>query len=172
MEEYNIEVDENNRRIGLRPRSDFYTGDYIHRATHLILFNSRGDILLQHRAPTKQWYPDLLTYSVSGTVADESCDTCIAREIQEEIGITVTPRHIFTYPFFAPTKKAWHYVYVGHSDDPIIPDKTEMSGVVWIAPDQLRADIQKNPHKYTPPFVEGMTRYFTTHAKKENVSSS
>ena len=55
MVEQNIEVDKNDNQIGLRPRDDFYTGKYIHRASHLILFNSKNEILLQHRAPTKKW---------------------------------------------------------------------------------------------------------------------
>jgi len=46
MEELNIEVDENNNKIGLRPKSDFHTGKFIHRSSWLILFNSKNEILL------------------------------------------------------------------------------------------------------------------------------
>lgn len=80
MIEQNIEVDEKDNVIGFRPRDDFYTGKYIHRASHLILFNSKNEILIQKRASTKKWYPNLYTFSVSGTVADESYEDCIKKE--------------------------------------------------------------------------------------------
>ncbi len=160
MTEYIIEVDKNNRRIGLRPHADFYTGKYIGRGAHLLLFNSHNEILLQRRAPTKQWYPDLLTYSVSGTVADESYESCIRRETQEEIGIAVAPKKLFTYPFFGEDNKAWHCLFESKSDDEIVPDPKEVSDIIWISPEKLQRDIYDNPHKYTPPFVVGMKKYF------------
>ena len=86
MVEQNIEVDKNDNQIGLRPRDDFYTGKYIHRSSHLILFNSKNEILLQHRAPTKKWYPNLFTYSVSGTVANESYEDCLGLHYRNSFG--------------------------------------------------------------------------------------
>jgi len=159
--EQNIEVDENNTQIGLRSRDDFYTGKYIHRASHLILYNSKNEILLQHRAPTKNWYPNLFTYSVSGTVANESYEACIKKEMQEEIGISIKVKRLFTYPFFDTFDKAWHCVFIGKTDNKIFPDVREMSEITWIAVDELKKDVTENPDMYTPPFVEGMKIYFT-----------
>lgn len=159
--EQNIEVDENDNQIGLRPRDDIYTGKYIHRASHLILFNSKNEILLQLRAPTKKWYPDLLTYSVSGTVANESYEDCIQKEMQEEIGISINVKRLFTYPFFDTFDKAWHCVFVGKTNGTVIPDVKEMSEITWIAVDELKKDIAENPGRYTPPFIEWMKIYFT-----------
>ncbi len=158
--EQNIEVDKDNNQIGLRPRDDFYTGKYIHRAAHLILFNSKNEILLQHRVSTKKWYPNLLTYSVSGTVANESYEECIKKETQEEIGISTISTKLFTYPFFDTFDKAWHCVFIGKTDEKITPDKKEIQKIKWIDVNELKKDILKNSSIYTPPFVEGMKRYF------------
>ena len=119
MAEQNIEVDKNDNQIGLRPRGDFYTGKFIHRASHLILFNSKNKILLQHRSSTKKWYPNLFTYFVSGTVANESYEDCIEKEMQEEIGISINVKRLFAYPFFDTYDKAWHCVFVGKTDNKI-----------------------------------------------------
>lgn len=62
--EYNLEVDENDVVIGLRLRVDFYTGKYIPRSVHLILKNSKNQILLQMRSKDKVWVPNKLSYSV------------------------------------------------------------------------------------------------------------
>lgn len=167
MTEYNIEIDKNDNQIGLRPRSSFYTGKYIHRSVHLILFNKKNEILLQYRASTKKWYPNLFTYSVSGTVANESYEHCIKKEMQEEIGISITVKRLFTYPFFDTYDKAWHCVFVGASDDEIKPDAKEAQEIKWVGADELKKDILKNPSIYTPPFVEGMKKYFNEFYEKK-----
>lgn len=160
MTEQNIEVDKNNNQIGLRSRDDFYTGKYIHRSSHLILFNSKNKILLQHRVSTKKWYPNLFTYSVSGAVANESYEDCIQREMQEEIGISINVKRLFAYPFFDTFDKAWHCVFVGKSDDEITPDAREIQEIKWIDANELKKDILENSNIYTPPFIEGMKKYF------------
>lgn len=163
MIEQNIEVDEDDNRIGLRPRDDFYTGKYIHRASHLLLFNSEGKVLLQKRSSSKRWYPDLYTYSVSGTVADESYEDCLAKEMEEEIGISVDAKMIFKYPFYDEFDKAYHAVFIATSDRDITPDTGEIQEIRWVALDELKKDLEAHPERYTPPFREGMKRYFAEH---------
>ncbi|MGV8161793.1 MAG: hypothetical protein ACP5N2_00495 [Candidatus Nanoarchaeia archaeon] len=71
-EEQIREVDENDKFVRFRSRSDFYNGDYIHRGSQLILKNSKGQILLQKRAKNKKWFPNLWGLSASGTVSKET----------------------------------------------------------------------------------------------------
>ncbi len=161
MQEYNIEVDYNDKGIGLRPREDFYTGKYIHRASHLILQNTKGEILLQKRARDKKWYPGLYTFSVSGTVGDESYEECIQKEMGEEIGIHIPVTKLFTYPVFDDKMKSWNSVYLGYSNETITIDKREMDEVVWKSREAIVEDIQHHPRHYTPVFVKGIKMYFS-----------
>lgn len=62
MIELCIEVDKNNKVIELRPMTDFQTGKFIHRSAHLLLFNSKGEILIQKRSANKRWYPNLYLF--------------------------------------------------------------------------------------------------------------
>lgn len=160
MDELCIEVDEQDNRIGLRPKSDFHSGKYIHRSAHLILLNSRGEMLLQKRASTKRWYPDLYTYSVSATVADETYEECIVRETAEEIGIRTSVSFLFVYPHFDEVDKAFKAVFLARSDADITPDTAEIQSIRWIALEDLKKDIEDNSFKYTPPFLKGMRMYF------------
>ena len=127
MTELRIEVDNDDNRIGLRTKEEFYTGKYIHRASHLILFNSKNEVLLQLRASDKKVWPDMLTFSVDGTVADESYEECIQKEMQEEIGIQTEAKRLFTFPYFDDIDKAWHCVFVGKTDDKIFPNLLNFS---------------------------------------------
>ena len=159
--ELNIEVDENNNRIGLRPKSDFHTGKFIHRSAHLILLNSKNEILLQKRASDKKWYPNFFTYSVSATVADETYEECINREMQEEIGINIPVKKSFTYKYFDEVDKAFRAVFIGRTDEEIKPDPREIQQIRWINADELKKEILANPEIYTPPLIEGLKIFFS-----------
>ena len=80
--------------------------------------------------------------------------------MQEEIGISINVNRLFKYPFFDTFDKAWHCVFIGKTDDKITPDTREIQEIKWIDADELKKDILKNPDIYTPPFVEGIKKYF------------
>jgi len=120
MIELCIEVDKNNRSIGLRPITDFKTAKFIHRSVHLLLFNSKGEVLIQKRSANKIWYPNLYTYSVSGVVENENYKNCIKREMKEEIGINTPVNLLFIYPYFDKLDKSFHALFKGKTNKKII----------------------------------------------------
>jgi len=160
MTENCIEVDENNNQIGLRPHEDFFTGKYIHRGSHLLLFNTKNEVLIHKRTPTKKWYPNTYHYSASGTVANETYEECMQREMKEELSINAPCKKLFVFKNFRKTDKAFHAFFVATSDDKVTPDPKEMSEIKWIHIDKLKDNILRNPKKYTPSFLKGMKTYF------------
>lgn len=160
MEDLIIEVDKNNNVLGLRPREDFYGGKYIHRSSHLLLFNTTGELAIMKRSTNKRWYPNLYTFSVSGTVDNETNTECIKREIKEEIGLDLEPKELFTFRHFDNQDSAFATVYFAVSDKNLIPDKQEISEVKLILLEQLKDDMISNPDIYTLPFLLGMKAYF------------
>jgi isopentenyl-diphosphate Delta-isomerase len=164
MSEFNIEVDKHDNVVGLRPRGDFFATEHIHRSSNLILYNSKGEILLQKRAKNKKLYPNVYSFSVSGTVANESYEECILRESLEEIGISVKVKLLFNYHYFDNVDKAFYAIFITKIKDndlkQIKPEKREISELLWVDPKKLEKDIYENSHKYTPAFVAGMKIYF------------
>jgi|SRR3989344_4823 len=165
MNEFNIEVNKNNKRIGLRQINDFQTGKFIHRSAHLLLFNSKGDVLICKRSSNKRWYPSLYTYSVSGTVANESYKKCIKKEMKEELGISIPVKLLFIYPYFDKVDKSFHALFSGVTDEKIIPDKMEISKLKWLKLNELKKDIKLNTKKYVPHVIFGLKKYFSLEAK-------
>ena len=168
MTELLIEVDEHDKQIWLRPRSDFLHSDHIHRASHLILFNTDNEILLQLRAKDKKTRPDLYTFSVDGTVWNESYEDCIMRETQEELWISVEAARLFTYATYYDIDKAWRCVFVWQTDQTITPDFREMQKIRRIDANKLQHDIQENPQQYTEPVIIGLTKYFDEFHGRKN----
>lgn len=161
-----IEVDENNNEIGLRSREDFYGGPYIHRGVHLMLFNSKGEVAIMKRSPNKRWYPNLYTFSVSGTVDNETTGECIVREVREEIGLNLKPKELFTFKHFDNQDKAFATLYSAISDTEIKPDPEEISEVKWVKLNWLKNDMENHPENYTHSMNEGMQIYWNKYGIK------
>lgn len=83
-------VNEQDAVIGRRPRSEVHRLDLRHRAVHVLLFNSRGELFLQQRSLSKDNWPGVWDSSASGHLdSGEDYDPCVLRELQEELGVTL-----------------------------------------------------------------------------------
>lgn len=86
-------VDENDRVVGLAPRSRCH-GDpgLVHRVAHVLVFNGAGELLLQKRAKTKDVQPGRWDTSVGGHLdPGETYLEAAYREMREELGIEGVP---------------------------------------------------------------------------------
>jgi len=158
------EVDKNDNFLGLREREEFYSGKYIHRAAQLILLNPENKMLIQKRSPQKRWFPGRYTYSVSGTVANESYEACMEREMLEEIGISVPFRKLFKIPCIVENKGAFHTVFSGLCSEQTVssirPDPEEIVSVEWVELEELYRAVKNGPENYTPSLRAGIIKIF------------
>lgn len=88
-------VDENDQVIGQTLRDDAHIKGLLHREVHVWVFNSKGEVLLQKRSPTKEIYPGLWDASIGGHVpSGMSYEEAALKELEEEIGIRAEPRDL------------------------------------------------------------------------------
>lgn len=158
------EVDANDNFLGLRARDEFYSEKHIHRASQLILVNHKNEMLIQKRAPGKRWYPNRYTYSVSGTVANESYEICMQREMVEEIGISVQFVKLFKLACVFENAGAFHTVFSGKCSEEMAglvrPDPEEAIYIEWVKLEDLYRAVQIEPEKYTPSLKAGIIKVF------------
>ena len=91
-------VDDSDTVVGSASRGEVHGSGYLHRSTHLLVFDSDGRVLLQKRSSAKDTFPGRWDSSVSGHVdSGEWYDECVVREASEEIGIGLseTPEKLF-----------------------------------------------------------------------------
>src|ERR1041385_3576545 len=91
-------VNERDEVIGCRSRGEVHRLGLLHRAVHVLVFNSRGQIFLQKRSMTKDKSPGLWDSSASGHLdSGEDYDASAVREVREEIGLRmkVCPQKLF-----------------------------------------------------------------------------
>ena len=83
-------VNERDEVIGRAPRSEVHARGLRHRATHVLVFNPRGEVFLQKRSIMKDRQPGMWDSSASGHLnSGEGYDACAVREVREELGVTL-----------------------------------------------------------------------------------
>lgn len=162
-EEMVARVDEQDKLLWMKLRSEFDWSEYIHRSVWLILLNEDGDICIGKRWKHKVHSPDLYSYIVSGFVWDESYDEAIQREVKEELWLDI--RCIFMFRYF--DKVVWKNahrkcIYVAHVRNYTKIFNSETDKIVWLKIDDLKLSIISCPKKYTPWFKKWFQFFLDT----------
>jgi isopentenyl-diphosphate delta-isomerase type 1 len=149
------EVDANDRPLGARRRGDVHRLGLLHRSVHILVFNSRGELLLQKRSMAKDISPGLWDTSAAGHVDfGESYDDCARRELGEELGIAnpVNLRCLFKLP--ASEHTGWEFVRVYRlvHDGPLVPNAAEIDTGRWFSADAVDAWIASGSAGLTTAF--------------------
>lgn len=96
------------------PRSQVHGNPaLIHRVVHVLVFNTQGDLFLQKRSLNKDVAAGKWDTSVGGHVnAGESLQAAVAREMEEELGITSCPlKYLYSYIHTNPYETELVYTY-------------------------------------------------------------
>ncbi len=107
-------VNESGEIIKPLPRSEIHGNpSLIHRVVHVLVFNKKGELLLQKRSMHKDVAPGKWDTSVGGHVNyGETLDEAVKREMEEELGITTcTPDFLYTYIHSNPYETELVYTY-------------------------------------------------------------
>jgi isopentenyldiphosphate isomerase len=144
-------VNERDEVMDRRPRSEVHRLGLKHRATHVLVFNARGEVFLQKRSLTKDRQPGLWDSSVSGHVnSGEDYDACAVRELGEEIGLNEVPplERLFKLDACAETDQEFVWVYRCRSDGPFALNAEEIERGDWFAPAQVTRWMAERPQEF------------------------
>ena len=88
QEEVFIIVDKDDNIIDYQPRSITHKKRLLHRTVAVIVFNDKGEVLLQKRSMNVDTQPGLYTLSATGHVSQgETYEEAAQRELLEEVGV-------------------------------------------------------------------------------------
>jgi len=144
-------VNERDEVIGQRSRNEVHRLGLMHRAVHVLVFNSAGLVFLQKRSLSKDRQPGLWDSSASGHVdTGEDYDACAVRELGEEIGLqlNVAPQRLFKLAACHDTDQEHVWVYRCSAEGPfrLHPDEIERGD--WFAPDQVTRWMAERPQDF------------------------
>jgi isopentenyldiphosphate isomerase len=149
-------VNERDEVIDRKPRGVVHARGLLHRAVHVLVFNSRGEIFLQKRSMNKDRQPGVWDSSSSGHVdSGENYDETAIRELREELGLKVSapPQKLFKIDACAETDAEFVWIYRCASEGPfqLHPDEIETGG--WFAPEKVTGWIAERPEDFASAFV-------------------
>ena len=147
-------VDELDRVVGKAPRSVVHARKLLHRAVHIFVFNSRGELLLQKRSALKDEYPLCYTSSASGHLsAGESYETAAPRELEEELGLAGELEWLAKFPAGPQTSQEHTVLYRTTSDQAPRIDPDEIDAVTFHSLAEIATMIARQPQTFSPCFV-------------------
>lgn len=154
MAENLILVDERNRAIGSAEKWAVHHEGQLHRAFSIFLVDDRGQLLAQRRSRAKYHSAGLWANSCCGHPRPgERTQAAAKRRLREELGATARLRYAFRarYRTSLPnglTENEIVYVYFGVATSGLALNPAEVSGVLWLSPNELKADIARRPRRY------------------------
>ena len=161
-------VTEDDRVVDVQDRLQAHLGQgMLHRAFMVLIFNRKGELLIQKRGQGKMLWPLHWENSCSSHPSeDEGQEEAGQRRVREELGFTCSLRAIGTVRYQATYKDVGAEnevcaVLVGRYDGPVVPDCDEVADWKWISPEELRQDIADNPAEYAPWLALGLECYLT-----------
>jgi len=153
--EHVILVDENDRAIGTMEKMQAHRKGVLHRAFSVLLFNSKGELLIQKRSAGKYHSAGLWTNTCcSHPRPDETLTEAATRRLQEEMGIQVDvePLYNFIYKVNLDGGLIEHeldHVLIGHFDGEPELNHNEASAWRYASMAQLKQEALENPSEFT-----------------------
>jgi isopentenyl-diphosphate Delta-isomerase len=153
-------VNDRDEVVGQAPRSEVHRLGLLHRAVHVLVFNTRGEVFLQKRSMQKDREPGKWDSSSSGHVdSGEDYDACAVRELAEEIGLDLTAtgaspplQKLFKIAAGAETDQEFVWVYRCEAEGPFTLNADEIERGGWFAPSAMTKWITERPQEFASAF--------------------
>jgi isopentenyl-diphosphate delta-isomerase len=159
LENHVILVDADDRQIGTMEKVQAHRDGLLHRAFSIFLFNSRGEMLLQKRAPGKYHTGGLWTNACcSHPRSNEPIEQALPRRLMEEMGIEARMKKAFNFTYRSELDNGLveyelDHVYIGRFDGTPEPNPLEVCEWAFKSVEEIRKEINDTPDKYSPWFL-------------------
>lgn len=150
-----ILVNSKDEEIGTMEKLQAHKTGALHRAFSILIFNDKGEIMLQKRADDKYHSGGLWTNTCcSHPLPGESVQNAARRRLMEEMGIDLEPRFMYKFIYKAELDSGLiehecDYVFVGEYNHEPILNGNEASDWRFSSVPSIKEDVVKNPDNYT-----------------------
>jgi isopentenyl-diphosphate delta-isomerase len=169
-----ILVDEADRSLGFLSKELCHEGEgVLHRAFSLLIFNERGELLIQQRAASKRLWPLYWSNSCcSHPRGDETLETATQRRLYEELGIRCPLHFLFKFQYRAQfdatgAENELCSVFIGRCREPIKANPDEIQDWRWIDLTALHRELSVDEGgTFTPWFRLEWARIWRDHRQE------
>jgi len=170
--EHVVLVDEHDNAIGTMEKLEAHQKGILHRAFSILLFNSKGELLLQKRSSLKYHSSGLWTNTCcSHPLPDEPTQQAARRKLKQEMGIDLQTEFAYKFIYKANLDKGLvehelDHVFIGTFDGTPVINKEEVEDWKYVNVDELKRDMKKNASQYTAWF-----QLIVNHPEWDNLSA-
>ncbi|KJZ13324.1 MAG: NUDIX hydrolase [Marinomonas sp.] len=155
-------IDKDNNLIGSVARKEMRFGIDYHRATYILVFNKKKELIIQKRTLNKQFCPGYYGIATGGVVAHgESYHLSAQRELKEELGLdlTLTNHGLFftegeSYRIWG---KVFSCIYDPEQDGKITMQADEVAAIKEISIEDIL--MNKKCLNFTPDTLDALHHY-------------
>ncbi len=151
-------VDGQNHVVRQATRREVHANDWMHRAVHILVTNTRGDVFLQLRSHLKDKKPGKWDSSAAGHLdAGEDYLPCAVRELEEELGIRTTAESLaLAGRVAACAGTGWEFVefFTTQWDGKLRWPAAEIETGQWFSPAEIEAWVAARPNDFADGFLE------------------
>lgn len=161
-----ILVNENDEPIGLMEKMEAHQKGFLHRAFSVMVFNPRGQVLLQQRAASKYHSPRLWTNACCSHQQPHVEDSkWIKERMKYEMGfecdIRLKNKFIYKAHFQnGLTEHELDYLYEGIFNGYPIPNPAEVASWRWVNLPELKQEMGVVPENFTFWFKEIISCFY------------
>ncbi len=153
MEEV-VLVDTSDNEIGVMEKMEAHRKGLLHRAFSVLIYNSKGEMLLQKRAKDKYHSGGLWSNACcSHPRPGESMQQAVERKLMQEMGIDITVdySHKFIYraDFGGLIEHECDHIYTGKYDGAPVTNPHEVEGWKYMKLAEIRMDMTQHPQSYS-----------------------
>lgn len=160
-------VDEHDKPVGQASKQEAWDKGLYHRIVRIMLRDDKGRLLLQHRSPTKDIYPNCWDNSVAGHVdGGEGYLEAAHRELREELGLSdVTLLELGSFV----DEHTWHGLKMNRfvkaytaviSDTPSSQEPDKIDAVQWFTVADVKRLVQEHPEQTSDGLQQVIERYY------------
>lgn len=166
QEEILILVDKNDQPQGTMPKMQAHIEGRLHRAFSVMIYNKKGELLIQKRANVKYHSAGLWANTCCGhpRVGEDNMQAA-QRRLNEEMGFSCDLKKVGEVCYELPLENGLHeheytHVFSGVWDGALSPNLEEVSETAWVAPSELQKKAADNPAEYARWFELYLREYY------------
>ena len=155
QDEIIVEVNKNNKEIGYAIKRELHSDNKrFHRAAHMMVFTSKGDVILHQRSFTKTSGAGLWDMFGGHQVYGHTIEQTAKQELIEELGIETNLTFVRTGLFQNEKQSEFYYLYYGIHDGPYGYDRNEVEQIKVFDSDKLLNGDYDDEYEFVEPFTK------------------
>jgi len=150
-----VEVDENDKEIGSEIKRVLHSDNTrYHRAAHMMIFTSKGDVILHQRSFLKSNGAGLWDMFGGHQVYGHTIEQTAKQELMEELGVETDLKFKKSWLFKSEKQAEYCYVYYGVSDGPYGYDRNEVEQIKIFDCEKLLNGEYDKEYEFVEPFTK------------------